>query len=112
VRVTDVVARIGGEEFVVLLPQTRLDAAVQLAEKLLRTLQQSPAQVARGVSIGFTASLGVGSLPAGHSSTVAALYAAADHALYEAKRLGRNRVEKTEPDGNLTPSDFQRMRRQ
>lgn len=112
VRVTDVVARIGGEEFVVLLPQTRLDAAVQLAEKLLRTLHQSPAQVARGVTIGFTASLGVGSLPAGHGSTVAALYAAADHALYEAKRLGRNRVEKTEPDGTLTPSDFQRMRRQ
>lgn len=112
VRVTDVVARVGGEEFVVLLPQTRLDAAVQLAEKLLHTLQQSPARIARGVSIDFTASLGVGSLPAGHKSTVPALYAAADHALYEAKRLGRNRVEKTEPDGNLTPSDFQRMRRQ
>lgn len=112
VRVTDVVARLGGEEFVVLLPQTRLDAAVMLAEKLMHTLQQSPAQVTRGVTIHFTASLGVGSLPAGHGSSVAALYAAADHALYEAKRLGRNRVEKTEPDGNLTPSDFQRMRRQ
>ncbi|MBP6850550.1 MAG: GGDEF domain-containing protein [Rhodoferax sp.] len=112
VRVTDVVARIGGEEFVVLLPQTRLDAAVQLADKLLRTLQQSPAKITSGLSIEFTASLGVGSLPAGHNSTVAALYAAADHALYEAKRKGRNRVEKTESDGNLTPSDFQRMRRQ
>lgn len=111
VRVTDVVARIGGEEFVVLLPQTRLDDAVQIAEKLLWTLQHSPAQVAGDVSIGFTASLGVGSLPAGHGSTVAALYAAADHALYEAKRLGRNRVEKTEPDGNLSSSDFQRIRR-
>jgi len=112
VRVTDVVARLGGEEFVVLLPQTRLDAAVLLAEKLLRTLQQSPAPVNRGLEIEFTASLGVGSLPAGHSSTVAALYAAADHALYEAKRKGRNRVERTESDGTLTPSDFQRMRRQ
>ncbi|MBL8335212.1 MAG: diguanylate cyclase [Rhodoferax sp.] len=112
VRVTDVVARLGGEEFVVLLPQTRLDAAVQLAEKLLRTLQQSPAPITSGLSISFTASLGVGSLPAGHNSTVAALYAAADHALYEAKRKGRNRVEKTESDGTLTPSDFQRMRRQ
>ena len=112
VRVTDVVARLGGEEFVVLLPQTRLDAAVQLAEKLLRTLQQSPAPVTSGLSIPFTASLGVGSLPAGHNSTVQSLYAAADHALYEAKRGGRNRVERTESDGTLTPSDFQRMRRQ
>ena len=59
----------------------------------------------------MTASFGVGSLPAGHAGSVAALYAAADHALYQAKHLGRNRVEKMQPDGSLTPSDFQRMRR-
>jgi diguanylate cyclase (GGDEF)-like protein len=112
VRVTDVVARIGGEEFVVLLPQTSLDAAVALAEKLLRLLQQTPAPVTRDLKIAVTASFGVGCLPAGHTGTVAALYAAADHALYVAKQKGRNRVEKTEPDGSLTPSDFQRMRRQ
>ena len=111
VRNTDVVARVGGEEFVVLLPQTNLDAALALAEKLLRVLQQSPARITSDLQIAVTASLGVGSLPAGQSGTVAALYAAADHALYEAKRKGRNRVEKIEPDGSLTPSDFQRMRR-
>jgi diguanylate cyclase (GGDEF)-like protein len=111
VRVTDVVARIGGEEFVVLLPQTSLDAAVALAEKLLRNLQQSPAAIASDLQIHVTASLGVGCLPAGHSGSVASLYAAADHALYMAKHNGRNRVEKTQPDGLLTPSDFQRMRR-
>ena len=112
VRATDVVARIGGEEFVVLLPQTTLDAAVALAEKLLRVLQQTPAQISGGLQVDVTASLGVGCLPAGHTCSVASLYAAADHALYEAKRKGRNRVEKTEPDGSMTPSDFQRMRRQ
>jgi diguanylate cyclase (GGDEF)-like protein len=111
VRVTDVVARIGGEEFVVLLPQTSLEAAVALAEKLLRHLQQSPARIASDLQIPVTASLGVGCLPAGHSGSVASLYAAADHALYRAKQQGRNRVEKTQPDGSLTPSDFQRMRR-
>lgn len=111
VRVTDVVARIGGEEFVVLLPQTSLDAAVALAEKLLRQLQQSPARISGELQIPMTASFGVGSLPAGHAGSVAALYAAADHALYQAKHLGRNRVEKMQPDGSLTPSDFQRMRR-
>ncbi len=112
VRATDVVARLGGEEFMVLLPQTSLDAALILADKLLRTLRQTPARVSSDLEISVTASLGVGCLPAGHTGAVASLYAAADHALYEAKRLGRNRVEKTEPDGSLTPSDFQRMRRQ
>ena len=111
VRNIDVVARVGGEEFMVLLPQTSQGDAVALAEKLLRVLRQSPAQITRELKIAVTASLGVGSFLAGQQGTVASLYAAADHALYEAKRLGRDRVEKTEPDGSLTPSDFQRMRR-
>lgn len=111
VRATDVVARVGGEEFIVLLPQTTQPAAIILAEKMLRVLQQSTVRLGRDLEIGITASMGVGTLPAGHEGSVAALYAAADHALYEAKKLGRNRVEMTVPDGSLTPSDFQRMRR-
>ena len=111
VRATDVVARVGGEEFIVLLPQTSQAAALVLADKLLRALQQSRVPLGRDLEISITASLGVGTLPAGHEGNVAALYAAADNALYEAKHLGRNRVEKTEPDGSLTASDFQRMRR-
>ena len=111
VRNIDIVARIGGEEFIVLLPQTSQGDAVALAEKLLRVLRQSPTQITSELQIAATSSLGVGSLLAGQQGTVASLYAAADHALYEAKRLGRDRVEKTEPDGSLTPSDFQRMRR-
>lgn len=111
VRNIDVVARVGGEEFVVLLPQTSQAAAVMLAEKLLLLLQHAPAKISSDLQVVVTASFGVGTLPAGQQGTVESLYAAADHALYEAKRLGRNRVEKTEPDGSLTPSDFQRMRR-
>jgi diguanylate cyclase (GGDEF)-like protein len=111
VRATDVVARVGGEEFMVLLPQTSSDSAVMLAQKLLRGLQQSPARISSELELAITASFGVGTLPAGQSGSVAWLYAASDHALYEAKRLGRNRVEKTEPDASLTASDFQRMRR-
>ena len=111
VRATDTVARIGGEEFVVLLPRTAQTAALALAEKLLRLLHQSPAKIGSDMEVWITASLGVGTLPAGQEGSVAVLYAAADHALYEAKRLGRNRVERTEPDPSLTPSDFQRLRR-
>lgn len=111
VRVTDLVARIGGEEFMVLLPQTDIDAATGLAHKLRALLQTSPVAISRDTSITVTASFGVGSLPGGNMGSLASLYAAADKALYDAKRLGRDRVERVEPDASLTPSDFQRMRR-
>lgn len=111
VRNTDLVARIGGEEFMVLLPQTDIDAATGLANKLRGLLRASPPAISRDLQIAVTASFGVGSLPGGTLGSVASLYAAADKALYDAKRLGRDRVERVEPDASLTPSDFQRMRR-
>ena len=111
VRNTDLVARIGGEEFVVLLPQTDIDAAVALAQKLRRQLRESPASIGSELQVSATASFGVACMPGGHTGTVAALYAAADNALYDAKRAGRDRVARTEPDATLTTSDFQRMRR-
>lgn len=111
VRATDLVARIGGEEFMVLLPRTDIDAAVGLAHKLRRLLSQEPVSPSHDLQVCVTASYGVGCLPASTEGTVAALYAAADKAMYDAKRLGRDRVERVEPDASLTPSDFQRMRR-
>ena len=110
-RATDLVARIGGEEFMVLLPRTDIDAATRLAHKLRRLLHAAPASIRQDLQIPVTASFGVGCLPAGGDGAIAPLYAAADKALYDAKRLGRNRVERVEPDASLTPSDFQRMRR-
>lgn len=111
VRATDLVARIGGEEFMVLLPQTDIDAAAGLANKLRGLLRSAPLTISRDLQLSITASFGVGSLPGGNQGSVASLYAAADKALYDAKRLGRDRVERVEPDASLTPSDFQRMRR-
>jgi diguanylate cyclase (GGDEF)-like protein len=111
IRNTDIVARIGGEEFIVLLPQTDIDATTRLAQKLRQSLRQSAAQVSSDLQIPVTASFGVACMPGGHDGSITALYAAADNALYEAKRSGRDRVARTEPDGTLTPSDFQRMRR-
>ncbi len=111
VRNTDIVARIGGEEFIVLLPQTDIDATTKLAQKLRQQLRQSAAPVNSDLQVAITASFGVACMPDGHDGSVAALYAAADNALYEAKRAGRDQVARTEPDGTLTPSDFQRMRR-
>jgi len=91
VRSTDVVARVGGEEFMVLLPQTPVEAAVMLAEKLRILVQDSPIQLGE-LQISITVSFGVTGIAAGQSGTVDELYTAADNALYDAKHQGRNRV--------------------
>ena len=93
VRKTDVVARMGGEEFIVLLPETSMESARILAEKLRLWVQQTPVQVENQNAIPVTASFGVASVPVGQTATLESLYAAADAALYAAKTQGRNRVE-------------------
>ena len=90
VRATDLVARMGGEEFVLILPDTSPAAACALADKLRLALYTTPWQ-GQGVSLPLSASFGVGVAGPGEVD-FAACYAAADAALYEAKRAGRNRV--------------------
>ncbi len=88
VRGLDIVGRTGGEEFVVLLPDTRLDEAQHLGERLREQLVQSP--LARGGhTIVVTVSLGLSELSPEDTSAEAALLRA-DQALYEAKAAGRN----------------------
>ncbi|WP_298212860.1 GGDEF domain-containing protein [Acidovorax sp.] len=109
VRAQDLVGRYGGEEFMVVLPDTTLQGAEQLARTLCRAVAESPCRVGavEGVeagaqtraesdgdtSIAVTVSIGVfgGRLESGDSWDM--LIAAADRALYEAKENGRNRVE-------------------
>jgi diguanylate cyclase (GGDEF)-like protein len=89
----DLVARLGGEEFAALLPQTALPDAVALAEGM-RARVEALAIPHRASLSGpsVTVSLGVaGCIPA-QGSSAAELMSAADRALYEAKRSGRNRV--------------------
>ncbi len=87
VRTSDVCARIGGEEFGRLLPGTKLEGAVSLAEKLRRTIEESPL-VFDSEEIPLTASFGVST----GTSDLDDLYRSADTALYEAKAAGRNLV--------------------
>jgi diguanylate cyclase (GGDEF)-like protein len=84
------VARLGGEEFAVLVHQTHRDAAGHLAQ-LLRSAIAAMRLDAPLDDIGFTASIGVASLAAGES--VGDAMRRADMALYKAKNEGRNRVE-------------------
>ncbi|MDD2545589.1 MAG: diguanylate cyclase [Burkholderiaceae bacterium] len=90
-RSTDTVARLGGEEFVLLLPCTTLDDALARLEGLRERLASTRLGGAEPPDLGFTVSIGVTLL--GHAAdSVDAVLARADAALYEAKRLGRNQV--------------------
>ena len=95
VRAQDLVGRYGGEEFMVLLPDTGLTGAQQLARALCKAVEESrcPADGVPGPGIAVTVSIGVfgGRLESGDSWDM--LIAAADRALYQAKNNGRNRVE-------------------
>jgi diguanylate cyclase (GGDEF)-like protein/PAS domain S-box-containing protein len=90
VRRPDVLSRSGGEEFLLLLPDTGRDAAVALAERIRRRIAASPTLV-EGQPIPVTISIGVSALNPADTTRDAAL-ARADAALYEAKRGGRDAV--------------------
>ena len=92
VRRIDVVARYGGEEFCVLLPRVGKQEAREVAEKLRRAVDEAPlAGPESGEKLRVTVSLGVATLGT-DADDVAGLVERADSALYEAKRLGRDRV--------------------
>jgi diguanylate cyclase (GGDEF)-like protein len=89
-RVSDIVGRFGGDEFVMLLPETPLENAVLVAERLRRRIADSPL-LDRDVRVALTASIGVAEA-SGTADSVAALMQSADEALYRAKNAGRDRV--------------------
>jgi diguanylate cyclase (GGDEF)-like protein len=89
-RQVDVVARIGGEEFAVLLPSANLGSALRVAERLRATLAAKPAATDAG-PVGCTVSIGVAIMD-DETAGVEALLKRADEALYAAKNGGRNRV--------------------
>lgn len=91
VRQVDLAARYGGEEFAVVVPETDLAGAVGLAERLRTALASQQVELPDGSLLSVTASFGAavkGELAASGEQ----LIAAADQALYDAKRTGKNRV--------------------
>jgi len=89
----DVPGRFGGEEFVMLLPQTRAPDALRIAERVRAHIAGLPITGPAGERIHVTASIGVAALDAGSSRTLTELLAAADAALYRAKASGRDQVQ-------------------
>ncbi len=91
VRGIDVVARFGGEEFVVVMPDTEPFAAQRVAERIRASIECTPFSVAAGQkTVRVTVSIGVATTSGGLTGD--ALFKQADAALYEAKRAGRNCV--------------------
>jgi len=89
-RAVDTVARSGGEEFIVLLPETPSDAALALGERLRERIESAPIEH-DGKNLFVTASLGVSTMSP-HDPDIDAVLARADFALYQAKSRGRNTV--------------------
>jgi len=92
VRSADFVARFGGEEFVVVLPETSLDGAVVFAERLRERMAAAVFHGGTGVTLTLSVSIGVSLFPGAHITSVDDLLASADAALYRAKGDGRNCV--------------------
>ena len=92
VRDVDLVARFGGDEFALILPNTGLGGALRLADKVRGLIADQPFDPGGGESVNLTVSVGVASFPE-HGDNARALLQAADEALYQAKEAGRNRVE-------------------
>jgi diguanylate cyclase (GGDEF)-like protein len=90
VRDSDVASRWGGEEFLLLLRETELDGAVQLAERVRRELERRTILSPGGAPLRVTASFGVAACTTNEGPFE--VVSAADEALYAAKRQGRNRV--------------------
>jgi diguanylate cyclase len=91
VRKTDFLARLGGEEFVILLPETELEVAVDVIDKAREMIQRLPFHF-KETRVNVTVSFGVIGFAEGLARD--ALFERADEAMYQAKKNGRNRVER------------------
>ena len=94
-RATDVPARYGGDEFIVLLPETPPKGAADVAERIRAAIASRPLAL-NGQQISATVSIGIACYPE-DGRTLDALAARADRALYQAKQEGRNRVVRYKP---------------
>jgi diguanylate cyclase (GGDEF)-like protein len=88
----DWLVRFGGEEFLLVLPETDLAGATVVAERIRFSVSQLPISLASGITLEITASLGVVATTPGDELSPQGIIEAADRALYDAKGLGRNQV--------------------
>jgi diguanylate cyclase (GGDEF)-like protein len=90
-RPTDLAARWGGEEFVVLLQATTIDGATEVAENIRKNVEAAIIPAEDGIETKITVSIGINTIIPNESSSIKEFIEKADKALYKAKELGRNR---------------------
>ena len=90
-RTVDIIGRTGGEEFAILLPETDLQRATEIAERLREIIARSDIDIEAGLTLHFTVSIGVATLK-DSDGKLDSLLNLADKALYQAKEGGRNKV--------------------
>jgi diguanylate cyclase (GGDEF)-like protein len=91
-RSSDIVARLGGEEFVVLLPDTWIEDATRIAEQIRRSVERGRIHNGAAGAHRLTVSVGVATMKARNHGDAERLFSLADRALYDAKHGGRNAV--------------------
>ena len=102
-RPSDTIGRVGGDEFLVLLPDTRTAEAMQLAERLRLAITGSPLTSGKDV-IGITGSLGVAAVP-NDVVSIEELISVTQHALAHSKKVGKNRVSTGDHPEDRLPQD-------
>lgn len=100
VRNVDTVARLGGEEFVIVMPDTHETFAVRIADRLRQRIADTPTVLPDGRALTVTVSIGCAMREMLDDETMEALMKRANMALYRAKDAGRNRVERAVPATN------------
>lgn len=105
-RAEDILARVGGEEFAIILPGTRVEESIHIAEELCSRLENSGLKIA-DTKLRITASFGVATI-SNSDESLSDIFERADTALYRSKRAGRNRVDleasqRLQIGGNLAP---------
>jgi len=105
IRAEDTLARYGGEEFAVIAQGTDLEGGRVLGERIRSCIARQTIQALdrEGATVRVTASVGVATVPPGHTVPPEAVVAAADANLYQAKQSGRNRVVATELSQDAPP---------
>lgn len=91
-RDSDVACRFGGEEFLLLLPETAVDGAMQIAEKIRKHVQDYDVEVDDELTLKYTISIGVSEFDFENEENLEPCIHRADEGLYESKNAGRNRV--------------------